>query len=167
MGHAWKSLLLITFFFNKGIANDCVPYRIDNEVIACVCNATYCDGLPDGIPEVPEEGNSYWYVTNKQGLRMKMSEVKFDSCENFPVDVTLTIDNTKKVSNDFWLRWRIYRFYWYKHSKTQPSYSTSIDSSILSSKERKQIHTGSYTYWGERFFSKTVYVWRYGQWHHA
>ncbi|XP_071867018.1 lysosomal acid glucosylceramidase [Bombus fervidus] len=101
MGHAWKALLLITFFFDKGIANDCVPYRIDNEVVACICNATYCDGLPDGRPELPEEGNSYWYVTNKQGLRMKMSELKFDSCENFPVDVTLTLDNTKKYQTIF------------------------------------------------------------------
>ncbi|XP_033196409.2 lysosomal acid glucosylceramidase [Bombus vancouverensis nearcticus] len=101
MRHAWKTLLLVTFFFSKGIANECVPYRIDNDVIACVCNATYCDGLPDGRPEVPEEGNSYWYVSNKQGLRMKMSELKFDSCENFPVDVTLTIDNTKKYQTIF------------------------------------------------------------------
>lgn len=89
------------FSFIIGIANDCVPYRIDNDVIACVCNATYCDGLPEGRPEVPEEGNSYWYVTNKQGLRMKMLELKFGSCENFPVDVTLTIDNTKKYQTIF------------------------------------------------------------------
>ncbi|XP_393208.1 putative glucosylceramidase 4 [Apis mellifera] len=94
--HWAKLLFLISFFFRKSIANDCAPYRVDNEIIACVCNATYCDGIPDNIPEVPTEGNSYWYVSNKQGLRMNVSEVKFDRCENFVADTTITVDSKKK-----------------------------------------------------------------------
>lgn len=69
---------------------------MDDEIIACVCNATYCDGIPDDNPEVPTEGNSYWYVSNKQGLRMKVSEVKFDNCENFDANITIIIDSKKK-----------------------------------------------------------------------
>lgn len=79
-----------------GIANDCVPYYVGNEVIACVCNATYCDGLPEDRPEVPEPGSCYWYVSNKQGVRMKMSEVKFDNRQNVSSDATLILDRTKK-----------------------------------------------------------------------
>ncbi|OAD60323.1 Glucosylceramidase [Eufriesea mexicana] len=96
MDYIWISLLLITILSSKCIANDCIPYYVENEVIACVCNATYCDGLPEDRPEVPELGSSYWYVSNKQGLRMKVSKVKFNNCANISSDATLTLDRTKK-----------------------------------------------------------------------
>ncbi|XP_076767210.1 lysosomal acid glucosylceramidase-like [Xylocopa sonorina] len=89
----WKILLLLIFLWGEGIANECVPYRIDNEVVACVCNATYCDYT---LADIPKEDSSYWYVSNKQGQRMKKLEQKFGSCTSPPPDETLTVDSTKK-----------------------------------------------------------------------
>ncbi|CAK9804381.1 Lysosomal acid glucosylceramidase [Anthophora plagiata] len=97
MGHLWKAIFAIAFIFGKGDANECNPYRVDDVVIACICNSTYCDGPSDGDLEVPKEGSSsFWYVTNKEGLRMHKSEVNFSSCESSPHDATLVIDRTKK-----------------------------------------------------------------------
>ncbi|XP_076767211.1 lysosomal acid glucosylceramidase-like [Xylocopa sonorina] len=92
----WKTFILIAFLSGKGIANDCVPYRVDNKVIACICNATYCDGFSADEPEVPEEGSFYWYVTNKEGLRMKKSKLKFGSYETSVSNEKLTVDSSKK-----------------------------------------------------------------------
>ncbi|XP_017795820.1 PREDICTED: glucosylceramidase-like isoform X2 [Habropoda laboriosa] len=96
MGHMWKTIFAIAFFFGKGIANECEPYRVDDVVIACVCNSTYCDGPSDDEPKVPKEGSSFWYVTNKNGLRMHKSEVNFGSCDGSPADATITVDSSKQ-----------------------------------------------------------------------
>ncbi|XP_017875581.1 glucosylceramidase-like [Ceratina calcarata] len=92
----WRILLLITFFFDEGTANDCVPYRVDGEIVACVCNATYCDGPFDDVPEVPKEGSSHWFMSNKQGDRMKMSQLEFGDCKESPKSQVLSIDTSKK-----------------------------------------------------------------------
>ena len=78
-----------------GNANDCVPRSFGTDRIVCVCNATYCDGLPDNELKVPENGSVYWYVSNKAGLRLSMSEVKFGSYANDSSNITLNIDSTK------------------------------------------------------------------------
>ncbi|CAL7945471.1 unnamed protein product [Xylocopa violacea] len=90
-----KILLLFSFLCGEGEtqANECVAYRVDGEAIACVCNATYCDYPSD---DVPKEGSSYWYATDKQGQRMKQLEQKFGSCGGSPPDETLTVDSNKK-----------------------------------------------------------------------
>ena len=91
----WKALLVISFFAVTGNANDCVPRSFGPDKIVCVCNATYCDATPDNNPKVPEEGNFYWYVSTKKGLRMHMSKSSFRSCGLF-LGATLTIDSTKQ-----------------------------------------------------------------------
>ncbi|KAK1116979.1 hypothetical protein K0M31_017029 [Melipona bicolor] len=102
MEYTWKALLLFTFLFNNGIANDCVPYRVEDVLVACVCNATYCDGIPASRPEVPKVGSSHWYQSNKQGLRLKWSEVDFDqNAHGFSADVTLAINDENKYQKIF------------------------------------------------------------------
>ncbi|XP_076230749.1 lysosomal acid glucosylceramidase-like [Calliopsis andreniformis] len=96
----WTTVLIISLsLIVTGNARDCAPYKIDNVVLACVCNATYCDSTPPYNKEALDQGISYWYVTNKQGLRMKMSQLKFqdeNSCENSLPNTVLTIDSTKR-----------------------------------------------------------------------
>ncbi|XP_043524013.1 lysosomal acid glucosylceramidase-like [Frieseomelitta varia] len=102
MGYTWTALLLFTFLFNKGIANDCAPYRVENVLVACVCNATYCDGIPENRPEVPKIGRSHWYQSNRDGLRLKWSEVNFnENNQDFSADVTLEIDDVNKYQKIF------------------------------------------------------------------
>ena len=91
----WKAILVIAVFLAEGDARDCVPYTIDNQVLACVCNATYCDSAANYDPQALKDGVSYWYVTNKQGLRMAMSETKYGNCKSSPGDVTINVDTTK------------------------------------------------------------------------
>lgn len=78
-----------------GNANDCVPRSFGTDRIVCVCNATYCDGLANNDLEVPENGSAYWYVSNKAGLRLRKSKVKFGSRDSDPSNITLNIDSTK------------------------------------------------------------------------
>ncbi|XP_076179658.1 lysosomal acid glucosylceramidase-like [Ptiloglossa arizonensis] len=91
----WKVFLITVFFLVEGNAKDCVPYIVDNDIVGCICNATYCDDTPSNVPKIPPKGTSYWYVTNKEGLRMQLSSVKFDTYESSPGDV-LTINKAKK-----------------------------------------------------------------------
>ena len=92
----WKAILVIAVFLAEGDARGCVPYTVDNQVLACVCNATYCDSAANYDPQALQDGVSYWYVTNKQGLRMTMSETKYGNCKSSPGDVKITVDTTKK-----------------------------------------------------------------------
>lgn len=64
--------------------------------IVCVCNATYCDGLPRNEPEVPKDGSCHWYISNKMGLRLSKSRIHFSSCRNSSTSVTLRLDRTKR-----------------------------------------------------------------------
>ncbi|XP_076179010.1 lysosomal acid glucosylceramidase-like [Ptiloglossa arizonensis] len=92
----WKALSIIVFFLAKVNANDCASRNFGVDRIVCVCNATYCDGLSKDQPEVPEDGSAYWYVSNKQGRRLKLTTVQFGTCRNLPFEPTLTVDSTKK-----------------------------------------------------------------------
>ncbi|XP_076620978.1 lysosomal acid glucosylceramidase-like [Colletes latitarsis] len=92
----WRTFLVVAFFFVKGSANDCVTRSFGIDQIVCVCNATYCDGLPKNHVEVPEDGSAYWYVSNKKGLRMKLQTVKFNENQSWNAESTLIIDETKK-----------------------------------------------------------------------
>ncbi|XP_053995684.1 lysosomal acid glucosylceramidase-like [Hylaeus anthracinus] len=92
----WKALLVVTFFIAKGNTNDCVPRSFGTDRIVCVCNATYCDTTPDNNPKVPARGRFYWYVSSREGLRMRMTEGQVGPCEQSPCSVTLTIDTTKR-----------------------------------------------------------------------
>ncbi|XP_076231371.1 lysosomal acid glucosylceramidase-like, partial [Calliopsis andreniformis] len=79
-----------------GNANECVPYKIDNTVLACVCNATYCDSTPPYDVTALENGYSYWYMTNKDGLRLKMSKTKFSPHSKCHSGEIVNVDHTKK-----------------------------------------------------------------------
>ncbi|XP_043259523.1 lysosomal acid glucosylceramidase-like [Colletes gigas] len=94
----WKTLLIATCFLTKvsGFVRHCVPYTVGTDVVACVCNATYCDDTPYNVPKIPPKGSSYVYVTNKKGLRMKMFKAKFNISRNNYSDAILTVDPTKK-----------------------------------------------------------------------
>lgn len=72
-----------------------MPYTVDNQVLACVCNATYCDSAANYDPQALEDGVSYWYVTNKQGLRMTMSKTKYGNCKSSASDITINVDTTE------------------------------------------------------------------------
>ncbi|XP_053978121.1 lysosomal acid glucosylceramidase-like isoform X1 [Hylaeus volcanicus] len=91
----WKEFLIVTLFLAKGNAKECAPYIVDNDVVACICNATYCDTF-DHVPKSIEPGTFYWYVTNKEGLRMKMSQGKIGNDLESPSNVTLTINRTEQ-----------------------------------------------------------------------
>lgn len=82
-------------FWIAGNEKRCVPYTVDNEVLACVCNSTYCDSSLNLQSLTLKSNNFYQYETNKQGLRMQLSEGTF-GVSNSPSNVTLTIDRTKK-----------------------------------------------------------------------
>ncbi|XP_076620991.1 lysosomal acid glucosylceramidase-like [Colletes latitarsis] len=96
IGTMWKTFLVIAVFCAAGNANDCVPRRFGFDRIVCVCNATYCDGLPENHPEVPDNGDAYLYVSNKNGLRLKESLVQFNTCQTSLFESTLTLDTTKR-----------------------------------------------------------------------
>ncbi|XP_076179383.1 lysosomal acid glucosylceramidase-like [Ptiloglossa arizonensis] len=97
----WKPLLVFAFFLAKGNANECVPRSFGIDRIVCVCNSTYCDGLPENQPEVPEDGSSYWYVSDKEGRRLVLSTVQFDTCQNSPAETVLNVDTAKKYQKIF------------------------------------------------------------------
>ncbi|XP_071867112.1 lysosomal acid glucosylceramidase-like isoform X1 [Bombus fervidus] len=90
------ALLLVTLVIVAGDANDCVPRTFDQDSIVCVCNATYCDELPDSNPKVPEKGTFYWYVSSQEGLRLSMLQEQMGSCPNTSADTILHIDTSKK-----------------------------------------------------------------------
>ncbi|XP_076179500.1 lysosomal acid glucosylceramidase-like [Ptiloglossa arizonensis] len=92
----WKSFLLIAFFFAIGNANECVPRSFGTNRIVCVCNSTYCDGLPEDRPEVPQDGSSYWYVSDREGRRLELSTVEFGACQNLLCETFITVDSTKR-----------------------------------------------------------------------
>ena len=97
----WKAFLPLALLLATGDANDCAPYKFDNVIVACVCNATYCDSPPDYNGQLLEKGISYWYVTNKQGLRMSMSQKKFGIDQSSTSDVILNVDATKRYQTIF------------------------------------------------------------------
>ncbi|XP_076249036.1 lysosomal acid glucosylceramidase-like [Calliopsis andreniformis] len=90
-----KILVLLIYFFAKGNANECIPRSFGLNRIVCVCNATYCDGLPNEEPNVPQDGSSFWYVSNRAGLRLKRTTVTFKTCQNSLLDVQLSLDPSK------------------------------------------------------------------------
>ena len=92
----WKTLLVVALFLAAGSANECVPRSFGVDRIVCVCNATYCDGLPDNALDVPKDGSANWYVTNKEGLRLSKSNVKFGRCQKSLFSVALTVDAKKQ-----------------------------------------------------------------------
>ncbi|XP_076179656.1 lysosomal acid glucosylceramidase-like [Ptiloglossa arizonensis] len=92
----WKLFLIAIFFLVESKVRDCVPYTVGTNTIACICNATYCDDTPYNDPKIPREGTYYRYVTNREGIRMKMSEAMFDNDPDYSPAVTLTIDTTKR-----------------------------------------------------------------------
>ncbi|XP_076293926.1 lysosomal acid glucosylceramidase-like isoform X2 [Lasioglossum baleicum] len=79
----------------RGQEKRCVPYTVDNEVLGCICNSTYCDSSLNLQSLSLKLNNFYQYETNKQGLRMELSEGTFGVSDS-PSNVTLTIDTTKK-----------------------------------------------------------------------
>ncbi|XP_003402889.2 lysosomal acid glucosylceramidase isoform X1 [Bombus terrestris] len=93
------SLLLVILVIVAGDANDCVPRDFGQGNIVCVCNATYCDELPDSNPKVPENGTFYWYVSSKEGLRLNMIQARMGSCQNSSTDTVLNIDTSKKYQS--------------------------------------------------------------------
>ncbi|CAK9804383.1 Lysosomal acid glucosylceramidase [Anthophora plagiata] len=93
------TVLLLGFFVVKGKANECVARTVGTDAIVCVCNATYCDSTPE--TEVPENGNLYWYVSSKGGLRMSLSTLQAtNSCRNSNSTV-LDIDTSKRYQTIF------------------------------------------------------------------
>nr|XP_031838819.1 lysosomal acid glucosylceramidase-like [Nomia melanderi] len=92
----WGTFLVFVFFFVTVSAKDCVPYTIDGNVIACICNSTYCDDTPENEPIVPEKGSFYWYVSNKGGDRLRMTTGKFNSNKTSSVSGEHLILNSKK-----------------------------------------------------------------------
>ncbi|XP_015440360.1 PREDICTED: glucosylceramidase-like [Dufourea novaeangliae] len=94
----WIPFLVVAFFLGKGNTKECAPYFVGNDLVACICNSTYCDDTPnDNQPKLPESGTFYWYVTNKEGLRMKMSTAKFSGRDSHDSssNVTLVINRKK------------------------------------------------------------------------
>ncbi|XP_033343094.2 lysosomal acid glucosylceramidase isoform X1 [Megalopta genalis] len=92
----WRTFLVLGFFSVAACAKDCVPYIVDNGVLACVCNSTYCDDTPDAEPKIPEKGSFYWYVSNKGGDRLRMSSGKFSPDENHsPSEEHLVLNRSK------------------------------------------------------------------------
>ncbi|XP_053976868.1 lysosomal acid glucosylceramidase-like [Hylaeus volcanicus] len=91
-----RTLLIILFILAKGNANDCIARNVGTDRIVCVCNATYCDGLPKDHPEVPEDGSAYLYVSNKAGLRLNVSTIQFSTCQDTSSQFTLNINSTRK-----------------------------------------------------------------------
>ncbi|XP_076762712.1 putative glucosylceramidase 2 [Xylocopa sonorina] len=103
MSHTWKILLLVVLFYGKvtGVSNDCVPRHVGTDGIVCVCNATYCDTTPDADPKIPPDGKYYWYVSNKDGLRLDLRTGDFGSCNNSANDIVLNINTTKRYQTIF------------------------------------------------------------------
>ncbi|XP_076388302.1 lysosomal acid glucosylceramidase-like isoform X1 [Megachile rotundata] len=90
----WKVLLVIPFFIAIGGTDDCVPTTYGGDKIVCVCNATYCDTVPEKEPL--QNGTFYSYTSSKAGLRMNVRKGEINSCQQKLGSVTLTIDSTKK-----------------------------------------------------------------------
>ncbi|XP_076227405.1 lysosomal acid glucosylceramidase-like isoform X2 [Nomia melanderi] len=67
----WGTFLGFVFSSVTVSAKDCVPYTIDGNVIACICNSTYCDYTLNDQSRTLQENEYYWYQTNKAGLRKK------------------------------------------------------------------------------------------------
>ncbi|KZC06830.1 Glucosylceramidase, partial [Dufourea novaeangliae] len=86
-----------------GNANGCVLRSFGTDKFVCVCNATHCDETLDNDPKVPPEGNFYWYVSTKTGLRLNMTEGQFSENRRSPFasSVTLTVNSTKKYQTIF------------------------------------------------------------------
>ncbi|XP_043259549.1 lysosomal acid glucosylceramidase-like [Colletes gigas] len=97
----WKTFAIAAVFFAAGNAKDCVPYFDGTDIVACICNATYCDDTPNNDPKIPEKGTSYWYVTNKEGLRMKMLKAEFNTYHESSPDETLIVDTKKRYQTIF------------------------------------------------------------------
>ncbi|XP_076646296.1 lysosomal acid glucosylceramidase-like isoform X3 [Halictus rubicundus] len=94
----WRVFLLSAVVLATGQEKQCVPYTVDNELLACVCNSTYCDETSNVQSLFLTSNNFYRYETNKQGLRMQLSEGTF-GVSNSSSSVTLTIDRTKKYQS--------------------------------------------------------------------
>lgn len=90
----WKLLLLIAFLCGKGDSNQCAPRTVNIGAIVCVCNATYCDTTPEKDPKVPKEGEFYWYVTSKDGLRLDFFGGEFGTCSPLDIFKTVLVVNT-------------------------------------------------------------------------
>ncbi|XP_078052152.1 lysosomal acid glucosylceramidase-like isoform X2 [Augochlora pura] len=98
----WKSFLIFGFFFATVYAKDCVPYIVDNDVLACICNSTYCDDVPLAEPKIPEERSFYWYVSNKGGDRLRMSTGKFsEEDDHSPLEERLVLNRSKTYQSVF------------------------------------------------------------------
>nr|XP_033320773.1 lysosomal acid glucosylceramidase-like [Megalopta genalis] len=94
----WKSFVFAGFAFALTLVKgdkQCVPYTVDNELLACVCNATYCDDSLNLESLFLNRDNFFQYETNKAGLRMQLSEGTFSSSSDVPTNVTLTINRQK------------------------------------------------------------------------
>ncbi|KZC10706.1 Glucosylceramidase, partial [Dufourea novaeangliae] len=82
--------------------NECIPYYNGKDLIACICNATYCDDIPnDDQPKLAEHGTFYWYVSNLDGLRMNVSTAKIDEHESHDTSTTLVIDTETRYQRVF------------------------------------------------------------------
>ena len=78
------------FSWTRGIANDSVPYHVENILVACVYNATYYDRISENKPEIPKLGRTYWYQSNRDSLRLKWSNLPMQSWS------LMTKTNTKR-----------------------------------------------------------------------
>ncbi|XP_031838775.2 lysosomal acid glucosylceramidase-like [Nomia melanderi] len=93
----WKTLLLTAILFAEGNTEPCVPYTVDNTLVACVCNATYCDYTLNDQSLTLQENEYYWYQTNKAGLRLEQSEGTFKAkSKKSSSKVNLVLDRKKK-----------------------------------------------------------------------
>ncbi|XP_076179657.1 lysosomal acid glucosylceramidase-like [Ptiloglossa arizonensis] len=97
----WIAFIVIASFLTEGSTKDCVPYTVGTDIVACICNTTYCDDTPNNDPTISEKGSFYWYVTNKEGLRMKMSTGRFDTDESSLYGTTLIINTEKRYQTIF------------------------------------------------------------------
>lgn len=76
-------LIFVAFSLLLSVAADaqgCVPRRFKSSSVVCVCNATYCDG----IPEIEaREGVFVVYTSSRDGLRFQRnSEGRFGAESN-------------------------------------------------------------------------------------
>lgn len=69
------------YFINltEVLGEECIPRSYDFDSMVCVCNATYCDNIPQVRP--PLKGNYVWYVSSKDGLRFQRSVGSFKSTQ--------------------------------------------------------------------------------------
>lgn len=92
-----RTILTLVFFSVAANAKDCVPLIVDDGVLGCICNSTYCDDAPQVEPEVPEKGSFYWFVSNKKGDRLRLSIGTFSEEESCSAsDKNLVLNTTKK-----------------------------------------------------------------------